>query len=198
MRADVTSHKCLYSNQALLSLSHQACQARRGGRRTTGSSSGSGAADVSRLEGEHFTLYHYCLCKHHLWMQNDKNPSRCVTHRWKVAYDLLQRVISHKQSGYKVKCSSGYSSAWCCRRRKWLTWGGHSAYTRGHKGKAFTQRSSYLPLVHFDPFPSTLFIVSFTLLRPVAETKEGGVVDEVGTPTVNWTTLFPFTASLQI
>lgn len=48
----------------------------------------------------------------------------------------------------------------------------------GHKGKAFTQRSSYLPFVPFDPFPSTLFIVSFTLLRPVAETKEGGDVDE--------------------
>lgn len=35
----------------------------------------------------------------------------------------------------------------------------------------------------FDPFPSTLFIVSFTLLRPVAETKEGGDVDERGAGT---------------
>ena len=55
---------------------------------------------------------------------------------------------------------------------------GYSAHTRGYKGKAFIQRSSYLPFVPFVPFPSTLFIVSFTLLRPVAETKEGGDVDE--------------------
>lgn len=52
--------------------------------------------------------------------------------------------------------------------------GVYSANTGGHKGKAFILRSSYLPFVLFDPFPSILFIVSFTLLCPVAETKEGG------------------------
>lgn len=59
----------------------------------------------------------------------------------------------------------------------WKGWG-FSAHTRGHWGKAFPQSSSYLPFGIFDPFPSTLFIVSFTLLCMVAETKEGGDVDE--------------------
>lgn len=50
----------------------------------------------------------------------------------------------------------------------------HTQEVGRHKGKALTQRSSYLPFVPFDPFPSTLFIVSFTLLRPVAEMRERG------------------------
>lgn len=63
---------------------------------------------------------------------------------------------------------------------------GTSSHTQDHKGKALILPSSYLPFVPFDPFPSSLFIVSFTLLRPVAETKEGGDVDErdTGTTTV--------------
>jgi len=67
------------------------------------------------------------------------------------------------------KMSSGFSGG-----------GGVTVQTQegDHKDKAFTWRSSYLPFVPLRPFPSTLFIVTFTLLRPVAETKEGGNVDE--------------------
>lgn len=76
-----------------------------------------------------------------------------------------------------------------------LVWGGEYKCTHtGSQGQSlYIAVSSYLPFVPFDPFPSTLFIVSFTLLRPGAETKEGGDVDErgTGTTTVNWTLFSP-------
>lgn len=50
----------------------------------------------------------------------------------------------------------------------------------GHEDKGSARRSSYLPLVPFGPFPSTLFIVSLTLLHPAAETEEGGDGGEPG------------------
>lgn len=46
---------------------------------------------------------------------------------------------------------------------------GVSAHTWG--SQSLSQRSSYLPFVPFDPFPSTLFIVSFTLLHPGSRNK---------------------------
>lgn len=43
---------------------------------------------------------------------------------------------------------------------------GEGGWSQGGVPRSLSQPSSYLPFVPFDPFPSTRFIVSFTLLRP--------------------------------
>lgn len=57
--------------------------------------------------------------------------------------------------------------------------GGFRVHTRG---VTRAKRSSYLPLVPFDPFPSTLFIVTFTLLLPGSskDKRAGMLVSEAG------------------
>lgn len=87
MWPDMTSQKCLYSNQPRLSLAHQACLAWREKRRTIGGSSG-GVSEVSRLEGEHFTLY----CWSHCDWRIHHTLSDSVIAAWKImknCYDLL-------------------------------------------------------------------------------------------------------------
>lgn len=60
---------------------------------------------------------------------------------------------------------------------------GVSAHTWG--SQSLSQRSSYLPFVPFDPFPSTLFIVSFTLLHPGSRNKRRWGEGECGYSRMN-------------
>lgn len=79
----------------------------------------------------------------------------------------------------RVKCSSVYRSARLGGggrgRASARTWGAGGGEGEEEPGwgchTAFHSRASYLPFVPFDPFPSTRFIVSFTLLRPGSRKK---------------------------
>lgn len=112
---------------------------------------------------------------------------------WSPAHSVGKNGRLRNGTRCRVKCSSVYRSAHLGGggrgRASARTWGA-GGVVEGEEEPgwgchtAFHSRASYLPFVPFDPFPSTRFIVSFTLLRPGSRKKrrwrrgQGGVVDE--------------------
>lgn len=146
MWADMRSQKCLYSNQPLLSLSHQA-----GSRRA-----------ISTREGVKVNTLLYTIIVSLL-------PCKCRKTWLQIGCLYIQ------YSRYKVKCSSIYCSAWCWWERKWPAWfgAGLQCTHRGSQGQSLYIEKLLPALRAFWPLPINPLYSEFYTPTPGSRNKRG-------------------------